>query len=867
VSGTAPVAVQTIWINGTLWPITWTSVTNWTALLPLHPGTNQFSVAGLDTHGQPISGASDSVTAVYVVTALAPPGQVVINEIMYNPRSAGAQYVELYNTSGTATYDLSGWQLVGLSYTFPPGSLMRPGSYLVLAADRAAFAAAYGGTIPVFDTFSGVLPAGGELLSLISTNGQIVTQLRYQNGAPWPPDANGTGASLQLIDPLQDNWRAGNWTAVDTSASQWSYYATNGTSSSSTLYIYPLTAGDCYLDDLKLVSGSVPEIGANVLADGDFESGFPGPWTVSPNLAASALSTAVKHSGNASLHVVASAGGQTRGSSIYQDISPTLPEDQPYALSFWYRGGTNVPAGGLVVRLSGSGIFADVTVPLPALSFGCFTPGTSNVVAAALPSFPPLWINELQPDNLTGVTNKAGQRTGWLELYNPTTNAVSLDGLWLANTYTVLGQWPFPTNASIKPGEFKVIFADSLTNLSTTDELHTSFTLASGSGSLILSRLYNGHYQVLDFIDYTNLPANYSYGSFPNGQSFDRRPFFATTPGSANVVISLPPLSYISYNGAGLVYSQNFDTLPNPGAKSVNTANPVTINGITYSLANPFSFSSPVIASGNAGGLGIAALGGWYGMADPGASVGTRFGATDGDQTTGGILSFGLPSGGNRALGLLATSTTGFTAFGVKFVNDTAQTLTCMTLQLTGEVWRQSNLRKTLQFYYLVDPTATASFSTAYTALVPSLNVGFPTVAADVGGVAVDGTSSLNQTNLGVVNLAINWPPGAALWLAWEMADPTGKAQGLGIDNFVFAAADQTMATAMPLTSQLSGTNFTFSWPTLVGQSYQPEYNDYLCTTNWIPLGGPISGTGSLVIFTNDLTASHRFFRLRLLSQ
>ena len=26
-----------------------------------------------------------------------------------------------------------------------------------------------------------------------------------------PPNANGTGASLQLIDPLQDNWRVGNW--------------------------------------------------------------------------------------------------------------------------------------------------------------------------------------------------------------------------------------------------------------------------------------------------------------------------------------------------------------------------------------------------------------------------------------------------------------------------------------------------------------------------------------------------------------------------------------------------------------------------------------------------------------------------------
>ena len=64
-----------------------------------------------------------------------------------------------------------------------------------------------------------------------------------------------------------------------------------------------------------------------------------------------------------------------------------------------------------------------------------------------------------------------------LELYNPSTNTISLSGLWLANTYTNLAQWPFPADAVIYPGEFKMIFADGLTNLSTTNELHTSFTL------------------------------------------------------------------------------------------------------------------------------------------------------------------------------------------------------------------------------------------------------------------------------------------------------------------------------------------------------------------------------------------------------
>ena len=39
----------------------------------------------------------------------------------------------------------------------------------------------------------------------------------------------------------------------------------------------------------------------------------------------------------------------------------------------------------------------------------------------------------------------------------------------------------------------------------------------------------------------------------------------------------------------------------------------------------------------------------------------------------------------------------GGTAFGARFINYTPMTLTRMNLQFTGEVWRQSNLPKTLQ--------------------------------------------------------------------------------------------------------------------------------------------------------------------------
>jgi len=366
---------------------------------------------------------------------------------------------------------------------------------------------------------------------------------------------------------------------------------------------------------------------------------------------------------------------------------------------------------------------------------------------------------------------------------------------------------------------------------------------------------------VLDYVDYQNIYPNDSYGSLPDGQSFSRQEFFQATPAASNNGTTVPAASFIGYYSPGSVYTQNFDALPNPGTTSVNADNPVTINGITYSLANPYDFAYPAVASGNTGGLGISALAGWYGSSVAKAQLG----ATAGDQTTGGDLSFGLLNSDNRALGLLATSSTKGTAFGVRFINGTGITLTRMNLQFTGEVWRQSNLPKTLQFSYYVDLTGTNIFRTSPTVAIPALNVNLPTWGADVNGVAVDGTSPLNQTNLSVLNQAItNWPPGAALWLVWQMPDSTGKAQGLGIDNLSFSAS---VPLPVPLSVQVSGTNLFLNWPGVAGQTYQLEYKNNLTDPAWTPVGSPVTGTGGALALTNSSgDSAQRFFQLRLVN-
>jgi uncharacterized protein (DUF1800 family) len=137
----------------------------------------------------------------------------------------------------------------------------------------------------------------------------------------------------------------------------WQYVTATGNGSSSTLYVYLTRAGEGYIDDIKLVAGAVPEVGANLIRNGGFEVPLTtADWTISSNHFGSDLTTDQKHSGNASLHLVASSAGTTRDSAIWQTISPALSASQTYSLSYWFLPGSNSVSGDVTVRLSGSGI-------------------------------------------------------------------------------------------------------------------------------------------------------------------------------------------------------------------------------------------------------------------------------------------------------------------------------------------------------------------------------------------------------------------------------------------------------------------------------------------------------------------------------
>ena len=63
---------------------------------------------------------------------------------------------------------------------------------------------------------------------------------------------------------------------------------------------------------------SVPEAGANVLSDGDFESDFPRSMDGFCESDEFRFEHDIKYFGNASLHVISTSGGSTQGSAIWQ---------------------------------------------------------------------------------------------------------------------------------------------------------------------------------------------------------------------------------------------------------------------------------------------------------------------------------------------------------------------------------------------------------------------------------------------------------------------------------------------------------------------------------------------------------------------
>src|SRR5437667_1669932 len=162
--------------------------------------------------------------------------------------------------------------------------------------------------------------------------------------------------------------------------SGWQQFTATGTANTSgtgtNFYLYLNTPGDCFIDDIRVVAGASPGVGVNLIRNGDFEAPLStNDWIVSPNHAASAITTAARHSGTASLHMVASVGGTTQGSAIWQPVIG-LANGATYTLSYWFLPSTNNQLSSLTVRFSGSWISS---APYPVSAYTTLITGSGSI--------------------------------------------------------------------------------------------------------------------------------------------------------------------------------------------------------------------------------------------------------------------------------------------------------------------------------------------------------------------------------------------------------------------------------------------------------------------------------------------------------
>mgnify|MGYP001209006273 FL=1 len=118
-------------------------------------------------------------------------GVVVFNEVQYNPAGSdeSGEWIELFNQMGIIT-DISGWRIDGIGYTFPKGTLVDPGSYIVIAKTPSA---------GEFGPFTGNIDNGGERLRLYNQSDRLMDQLDFGDDGRWPAAADGSGATLAKL--------------------------------------------------------------------------------------------------------------------------------------------------------------------------------------------------------------------------------------------------------------------------------------------------------------------------------------------------------------------------------------------------------------------------------------------------------------------------------------------------------------------------------------------------------------------------------------------------------------------------------------------------------------------------------------------
>ncbi len=523
-------------------------------------------------------------------------------------------WIELYNGAG-AEIDLSGY---GLSdnlkdphkWTFPEGAKLAAGGYLLVYALKTS-----GETAGVLCTGFG-LSKSGESLYLTDPYYNVLQQLdipalvsdvsyaRDDAGAygycasPTPGAANGeivyssaaesitagVSSALQISECMP---RGGDYNAPNGGAYPWAELYNSGSET--------LLLSDYYLSD-NIHAATKYRLPGATLAPGEY--------------------------------AVVWFSGEEEGGGLYAAFKLGGADD-----TLCLSDG----AGNILSMLNWP---AEIPQGVSVLTGGFYTasatPGAAEAGGARFTSLDfsemdasaPVRLHEVLLHNTYSLRDDTGERVPWAELYNGTSEAVSLGGYYLSDDPEEPFKWAFPEGEQIEAGSYRIVF---LSGKESEGALHTSFRLSSSDAALVLTCTADMTREQIDLAP--ALGDNVSIGRTADGSLAY---FTSPTPGAANAThASAEPLNG-GYTDMGGVYISEVSAVS--AAKSGKT-DWIELHNASSSAVD---------------------LGGWR-LSD------------DADEPDKCILqNLSIPAGGYVAISVSASSSKGATApFGISAAGET----------------------------------------------------------------------------------------------------------------------------------------------------------------------------------------------------
>ena len=544
-SGTAPVEIKTIQVNGHSYPTRWMTPIAWQTKVPLQTGPNHLSVGGLDRWGQPVMQNELTLDVLLTSTNDPPEGAVVINEINYHPAVSGTEFLEIFNVSTTTTFDLSDWRVNGVGFTFPSGTLLAPNAFVVVASQPGVLASQEDKFMPLAGRFPGTLDPEGETLQLIQQTAntpasRVVDQVTYRNTRPWPLAAAGSGASLQLIDASSDNDHPRNWFAAAPAASTnritylgftnaWRFDQTGRdleTQWRSTSYddsAWPSGAGLFFVENAVL-----PASKRTALRLGPTTYYFRAHFTNELPYGAG---------GTLQLYTIVDDGAvfSLNGTEVFRT---GMPEGEVTSGTFASRnvndaaleGPFEISAAGLMTGRNlltaevhqlnpfSADVVFGATLQSGSTNGAPSTPGRPNAVRLKLPLSRRVFINEWMASNTRFLRDPStGLFSDWFELYNPDEASIDLTGWRLTDDWAEPQKFILPPRTAIDGGGFLLIWADDRSSLNQISQtLHANFKL-SQTGELLALFMPDG--TLSDSVTFSGQAENESEGRSPDGHA------------------------------------------------------------------------------------------------------------------------------------------------------------------------------------------------------------------------------------------------------------------------------------------------------------------------------------------------------------